>query len=213
MNLLNPRKVSTRAVELHCAYFIVHSTHGMFIIPYATDLVWLTDPPIPLSNASCLSFVNMLVLYLILLGFSSKRVVSRLLWLVFISGGMNVLKHLNSVGKWLGECGQDGIDSFQELGLEPQVSKLACYWGTGKLPHQGMVVTYLLEILCPALNFRNRDHSIRVSGIRTEHIIGNWPPSTEGVDDQDSIGIYANFWGVLWFCSESLWWHVAGKLV
>ena len=40
-------------------------------------------------------------------------------------------------------------------------------------PHQGMVIANLLEILCPALNSRDRDDCIRISWVRTEHISGN----------------------------------------
>ena len=59
--------------------------------------------------------------------------------------------------------------------------------------HQGMVIANLLEILCPALNFRYRNNCIRVLWIRTEHILRKWPPSTEGVDDQDSVEVGIDF--------------------
>ena len=69
---------------------------------------------------------------------------------------LKLLKHLNSVWKWLGECGQDGIDSFQEGWSLRSVS-----WHIAEAlmnqSHQGMVIANLVEIFCSALNFRDRD--------------------------------------------------------
>jgi len=109
---------------------------------------------------------------------------------------MVVLNHLNSVGKWLGECGQDGIDSFQE-----GWSLRSPSWHVTKAlvnqPHQGMVIANLLEILCPVFNFRDWDHGIVVSWIRTKTHPQELATSHRGCGS-----------GVLWFCHESLWWHV-----
>ena len=95
----------------------------------------------------------------------------------------------------MGECGQDGIDSFQEDWSLRSVS-----WHVAEAlvnqSHLGMVIANLLEILCPALNFRDRDNCTRVSWIRTKCFLRKWPPSTEGVDDQNSIGVDVNFLGV-----------------
>ena len=58
--------------------------------------------------------------------------------------------------------------------------------------HERIVIANLLEILCPALNFRGWDDCIWVPWIRTKCILRKWPPSTEGVDDQDTIGVDVN---------------------
>ena len=58
---------------------------------------------------------------------------------------------------------------------------------------EGMVVANLLEILCPAFNLRDRDDCTRVSWIRAKGFAGKWPPSTEGVNDQDSIAVNVDF--------------------
>ena len=92
----------------------------------------------------------------------------------------------------MGECGQDGIDSFQE-GWSLRSPSWHVTETLGKLPHQGMVIAKLLEILCPALNFRDRYDYIRVLWIRMRCILRKWPPSTEGVDDQDSIRVDVDF--------------------
>ena len=120
-----------------------------------------------------------------------------------------MLKHLHSVGKYLGESGQDGTDLFQE-GWSLRSPSWYVTEALVNRPQQWMVIAELLEILCPALNFRDRNDHIRVSWIRTKCIFRKWPPSTECVDDQDSIGVDVDFGGVLWFCHESLWWHVQG---
>ena len=90
------------------------------------------------------------------------------------------------------ECGQDGIDLFQEGWSLRSVS-----WHIAEAlvnqSHQGMVIANLLEILCSAFNFRDRDDCTWVSWIGAEYILGKWPPSTESVDDQDSIGVDVNF--------------------
>ena len=58
--------------------------------------------------------------------------------------------------------------------------------------HERMVIANLLEILCSALNFRDWNHCIWVVWIRTKCILRKWPPSTEGMDDQDTIGVDVN---------------------
>ena len=91
----------------------------------------------------------------------------------------------------VGECGHDGIDSFQ-YSWNPRLFSWHVAETLVNQPHQGMVIANL-EILCSALNFRDRDDCTRVSWIRMEHILRKWPPSTEVMDDQDSVGVDIDF--------------------
>ena len=77
---------------------------------------------------------------------------------------LELLKHFDSV---CGECRQDGVDLIKE-----DWSLRSLSWhvaeALGYQSNKWMVVTNLLEILCPALNFRDRDDCIWVVWIRTK---------------------------------------------
>ena len=102
-----------------------------------------------------------------------------------------LLKHLNSVGELLRECRQDGVDSIKE-----DWSLGSSSWSIAEAlvnhSHERMVIANFMEILCPAINFRDWNHCIWVLWIGTKSILRKWPPSTEGVDNQDTIGVDVN---------------------
>ena len=118
-------------------------------------------------------------------------------------------KHLDLVLVSLWNSGCSSSDLTEDLG-----SLWSASWGITKTladqPHQWVVLTDISEVLGPTIKFRNRHQHVWVSRVGAKSIVWKWPPATEHMDHNHTIGVAVDFGGVGRSGHEGFWGHVAG---